>query len=145
MILVCRDDKSLTFRILHVRSVGNATQINGAEIPRHATQRATNGNEYKNILFKKKDEEHTAFTLSMDIRDPMQATMTNPNGDSEQMSELSDAIFMVKVQGDTNATTVYMVSGWAYFGVSAYLCVCVRLCVCVCICVCLCFCVCVGL
>ncbi|CAD7013115.1 unnamed protein product, partial [Ceratitis capitata] len=108
MILVCRDDKSLTFRILHVRSVGNATQINGAEIPRHATQRATNGNEYKNILFKKKDEEHTAFTLSMDIRDPMQATMTNPNGDSEQMSELSDAIFMVKVQSDTNATTVYM-------------------------------------
>lgn len=121
MILVCRDDTSLTFRIVHVRSVGNddtdnAAEGEGEEIASGAvgvTQRAATKKKYRSIILNSEEEDHTIFTAPVSMPNAtapqMQTTMANPNIDTGQLSEPAEAIYMIKVQSGTNAT-IYMVS-----------------------------------
>lgn len=105
MILVCRDDTSLTFRIVHVRSVENEDTDKaaegegdeGASGARGVIQEAAMEYKYRSIILNSEDEDHT------------QTTMTNPNVDTGQLREPAEAIYMIKVQNGTNAT-IYMVS-----------------------------------
>ncbi|XP_011198952.3 tyrosine-protein kinase receptor torso [Bactrocera dorsalis] len=116
MILVCRDDTSLTFRIVHVRSVGNedTAKIVEGESEEGAsvvTQRAATEKKYRSIILNSEDEDPTMFTLPMSMGNAtapqMQTTMANPNIDTGQVSEPAEAIYMIKVQSGTNAT-IYM-------------------------------------
>ncbi|XP_054739173.1 tyrosine-protein kinase receptor torso [Anastrepha obliqua] len=110
MILVCRDDKSLTFHIVHVRNDESlSVDIEDGEEESSITKTyEAIKDKNRSIKLEREDEDQNVFAVSVNMQNATEpqvgTTMANPNVDTGQMILPPEAIYMVKLQNGTNVT-----------------------------------------